>query len=241
MNTQIDSRTHFQSKIKLISEVEFKNKVKKLNPKHHEVGYPWTADTMKKGKNLYTTSIMDCIAGGIIDNNSITMFHLGTYTQAQAKKCKQKGFRIENFKRRILEKIDIQKENLHGFILGGFQMQENSKYNINKLNKIKNFYEENQIPYTEFGARRDVHYFGRFSVLYNQKEDTLYIANTLSNSRSLNGDKEKELEILKDGVIYHTYAPPEKHYARQKHKGSPLDFLKSQFREVSICKLDELV
>ena len=127
----------FKSRIKFVDYQVFKEKIGHLNPKKHEVGYPWNADTMKKGKNLFTTSVMDCIAGWIIDNNSVTMFHLCTLNQAKAKQYHLKGFDIKNFERRLLDKIDLAKENLHGFILGGFQMEENSKYNVFKLRKIK--------------------------------------------------------------------------------------------------------
>ena len=162
----------FQSKIKFIDSQSFKNKVKNLNPKHHEVGWPWTADTMKKGKNLYTTGIMDCIAGGIVDGSNVIMFHLGIYNQAKAKAKHQKGFNIENVKRRILEKINLNNDNLHGIILGGFQLKINDKYNVKNLNKIVKIFEDNKIPYSIFGARRDVHYFGKYSLFYSSKEDT---------------------------------------------------------------------
>ena len=78
--------TNFKSNIKLISEAEFQNKVKKFNPKKHYIGYPWTADGIKKGKKLFTTSILDCIAGGIIDKNTIRMFHICTMSNSTAKK-----------------------------------------------------------------------------------------------------------------------------------------------------------
>jgi len=140
----IDSTSiSFKSTIKLITPQEFKSLTKHLNPKRHEVGWPWTADTMKKGKNLFTTDIMDCIAGGIVDGGKVTMFHLGIYNQHKAKMKHQKGFSIENFKRRILEKINLNNENLHGIIIGGFQQSPNDKYNVNTLNKIIKFYEEN--------------------------------------------------------------------------------------------------
>lgn len=77
--------TNFKSNIKLISEAEFQNKVKKFNPKKHYIGYPWTADGIKKGKKLFTTSILDCIAGGIIDKNTIRMFHICTMSNSTAK------------------------------------------------------------------------------------------------------------------------------------------------------------
>ncbi len=244
MKINSDNQT-FQSKIKFVDYQIFKDKIAHLNPKKHEVGYPWNADTMKKGKNLFTTSILDCIAGGVIDNNSVTMFHLCTLNQEKARQNRLKGFSIKEFQRRLLEKIDLSKENLHGFLLGGFQMEENSKYNVNRLRKIKKIFEENLIPYSIFGARRDVHFFGRYTALYNNKEDTIYISNTLAGSRGLNG-MGKELDVLEDGkLLYHTYTKIRRKYGvdyvRKEHTGSAEDFLKSQFREVSLCKPDHFV
>lgn len=243
MKVSYNNNLIFQSKIKFVDKELFNQKVKKLNPKRHEVGYPWNADTMKKGKNLFTTSIMDCIAGGVIDNNSITMFHLCTLNQAQAKKNRQKGFSIKNFERRLLEKIDLKKENLHGLIIGGFQLEENSKYNVNKLNKIKKIFEKLKIQYSIIAARRDVHYFGKYSIFYSNKEDTIYITNNITGSDSLSGKANgKELEILDDKIIYHTYSKFKNEYGvnykKEKLEGHILDYLKSQFRDVSLCKND---
>lgn len=244
MKINSDNQT-FTSRIKFVNYPVLNDKIKHLNPKKHEVGYPWNEDTMKKGKNLFTTSIMDCIAGGVIDNNSVTMFHLCTLNQAKAKQHRLKGFSIKTFERRLLEKIDLTKDNLHGFILGGFQMEENSKYNAAILKKIKKIFNENQIPYSIFGARKDVHFFGRYAALYNNKEDTLYISNTLAGSRGING-RGKELDVLTDNkLLYHTYTKIRGKYGvdyiREEHTGTAEDFLKSQFREVSVCKLDKFI
>lgn len=240
MKIQTNS-VNFQSKIKLVDMAAFNAKTKALNPKKHEVGYPWTPETMKKGKNLFTTQIMDCIAGGIVDNGKVAMFHLCTRHQKDAKKTRQKGFSIKEIERRILERVNLENENLHAFILGGFHTRENSKYNVNKLNKIKNVFEKHKIPYSILGARRDVHYFGRYSLLFDNKEDTWYVANALSNSRGPNGDG-AELEVLENSVNYHTYEQKYDKYGvrydRKKHSGSAEDFLRSQFRQVVLCKFD---
>ncbi len=238
MKTQLDN-INFTSKIKLISMSSFNDKTKCLKPKIHEVGYPWNADTMKKGKKLFTTQILDCIAGGIIDNNSITMFHQCILNQKNAKKYRQQGFSISKLERRILEKIDLTKENLHAFILGGFQLEDNSKYNVRQLEKIKQIFEKLNIPYSIFAARRDVHFFGKFAAYYDNKEDTLYLSNSLTNSYILKeGKMDFELEINDKNVIYHTYTPNSP-YIRKKHKGTAEDFLKSQFRQVKLSKFDE--
>ena len=244
MKVENNNNITFQSKIKFINQETFKNLTANHNPKKHKVGWPWTADTMKKGKNLYTTGIMDCIAGGVVDGNDIVMFHLGIYNQAKAKKNHQKGFSIENFKRRILEKINLDNENLHGIILGGFQLNVDSKYNVNKLNKIKRVFDDNKIPYSIFGARKDVHYFGRYSLFYSNKEDTFYITNGLTGAKSLNG-KNIEIDVKEDIIEYNTYKKEMDRYGVTypclRKKTGTKEFFESQFRQVSVCKLDELI
>lgn len=233
----------FQSKIKFIHPYDFKLKIAKLNPKRHEVGWPWTAETMKKGKNLYTTNIMDCIAGGIVDDKKALMFHLGIYNQDKAKKNHQKGFSIENIRHRILERINLNNDNLHGIIIGGFQLELGDKYNVKRLNKIKKIFEENNIPYSIFGARKDVHCFGSYSLFYSSKEDTWFITNNLVGRKSLNG-KSTEIDIKDDNIEYNTYKKIRGKYVNYeciRLKTGVEEFFKSQFRDVSISKMDELI
>lgn len=232
--------TNFKSNIKLISEAEFQNKVKKFNPKKHYIGYPWTADGIKKGKKLFTTSILDCIAGGIIDKNTIRMFHICTMSNSTAKKHNLMGFKIKQIEQRLLKDIDFANENLHAFILGGFQLREDAKYNINKLNKIKKIFEKNQIPYSIIGARRDVQYFGEYSLLYDNKTDTIFISNSLSRSSGSN-EKPKEIEVFDNKIVYHTPASIKTGFKRPEVTGSSEDFFKSQFRQVSLCKFDKFI
>ncbi len=238
-----DDGVSFQSKIKFIDTQAFKSKIAGLSPKKHYVGYPWTPDTMKKGKNLYTTSIMDCIAGGIVDNNSVTMFHLCTRSRKDARNTRQKGFDIKNIERRILEKIDTAKENLHAFILGGFQLEPDSKYNVNKLNKIEKIFEKHEIPYSILGARRDVHYFGRYSIFYCNKEDTWYVTNGLASPEP-RGNTWPKLQISGSSVIYDTYAKimhdnKLSHYQKTTRTSDVEGYFKSQFRKVSLSRFDE--
>lgn len=241
MKIRTNNDLAFNSKIKFIRQADFNAKVANLNPKQHKVGYPWTEDTMKKGKKVFTTGIMDCIAGGIIDENSISMFHLCTRNRKNAKKTRQKGFNIKNIARRFNDIIDKTKGNVHAFILGGFQLEENSKYNVNKLNKIKKIFEERKIPYTVIGARKNVHYFGKYSLYYNQKEDTMYVTNNLAAKDKFSNDN--EIDILDDNqLLYHTYTRVQDEfitYDRKQHKGSAEDFFNSQFRQVKLCESDK--
>lgn len=234
----------FQSRIKFINNKQFEDRIKNLNPKRHEVGWPWTADTMKLGKNLYTTKIMDCITGGVVDGKRIAMFHLGIYNQNKARKYNQKGLDIENIKRRILEKINLNNEDLHGIILGGFQLEPTDKYNVNVLNKIRKFFDEYHIPYTIFGARKDVHYFGEYSLFYSGKEDTFYITNNLVGTRALSG-KGFEIDIQDNSIAYNTYEKTRDKYGVKykciRNVTDTIKFFESQFRQVSVSKTDTLI
>ena len=239
-----NNKVSFQSKIKFIDSKTFQNKIRHLNPKRHEVGWPWTADTMKTGKNLFTTGIMDCIAIGIIDGSKVSMLHLATYRYGEALRRNMKGFRIENVKRRILEHINLDNENLHAVILGGFELKPKDKHNSKHLNKIRKFFEDNKIPYSIFGARKDVHYFGKYSMYYSNKEDTFYITNNLSDNKALNG-KGIEIDIKDNSIEYNTYKKERDKYGVnykciRKITGTE-DFFKSQFRQVSVCKFDKLI
>lgn len=234
----------FQSGIKFVDTETFMQKTKKLSPKRHKVGYPWTPETMKSGKNLYTNQIMDCIAGGVVEGKKITMFHLCTRSQAAAKRTHQKGFSIKEFGRRLSERIDLTKDNLHAFILGGFQSEPTSKYNVNKLNKIKKFFDDNNIPYTIFGARRDVHYYGRYSMFYESKTDTLYITNSLTSASSMGGGG-KQIDIKKNSIEYNTYSKSMTdkgvQYKKNRKETNLEDYLKSQFRQVKLSPLDHYI
>ena len=119
-------------------------------------------------------------------------------------------------------------------------MREDAKYNINKLNKIKKIFEKNQIPYSIIGARRDVQYFGEYSLLYDNKTDTIFISNSLSSSSGSN-EKPKEIEVFDNKVVYHTPASIKTGFKRPEVTGSSEDFFKSQFRQVSLCKFDKFI
>ncbi len=234
----------FQSKIKFIDAKTFKNKTRHLNPKKHEVGWPWTADTMKQGKNLFTTGLMDCIAVVIKDGNRTKLGHIATFNQKQARDTHQRGFRIANVKHRLLENVNLQSENLHGYIIGGFELNPNDKNNAKHLKKVKNIFDENFIPYTIFAARKDVHYFGKFSLFFSNKEDTLYITNSLTKPNIRNKNN-AEIEINGDTVEYNTYKKiRDKNgttYKCTRQRTGVKEFLESQFREVSLCSFDELI
>jgi len=230
----------FGIKIKVIKQSEFKNKTRNLNKKKHYVGWPWTADTLKKGKKIYTDKDTDCIVVCLKDGINYKLAHLGIYNQKKAKNNHQKGFSIDNTERRLFEGINLENENLHGYIMGGFQ------YNKKITEKIKKLFEKRNIPYTIFATRKDVHYYGKYSYYFNNKEDTLYITNNLTEAEALQWNKElprpKEVSVVecngKTKIIYNTYKKSDIGYDFKRKIGTTEGFLKDQFEEVTLSKYD---
>ncbi len=248
---KIDNIT-FQSKIKLISQPEFADKVTKLNPKRHYVGYPWQPYGKKTGKNLYTTGILDCICIGIIQGKKVSLMHVRTRKNStverkqqkklDTKKERQKGFDIEQVKRRILDSINFECENIHAFIFGGIQLLKSSKYNIKELNKIKSIFDENQIPYSIIGAKKMNFIPRQYSLFYSTKEDTWFIANKYADKVAEYAEDD-EIMFEGDKVSYSLYhANPTKQTqenCKQRFTTSIPEFFKNQFREVRLCEFDE--
>ena len=242
MNTINDSIT-FGEKIKFLKQSEFNEKVKKLSKKKHYVGWPWTADTLKTGKNLYTDKDMDCIIVALKDGKKYRLAHLGIYNQKKARNNNQKGFDIENVKRRLLEGLNLENENLHAYVMGGFQ------YNKKITEKIKKFFNELKIPFTEFTTRKDVHYYGKFSYFFSNKDDTLYITNTLTEADALQWNRElprpKEVAVInvkdKTKIVFNTYKKTNNNYEFKRNIGEAKDFLESQFENIELSKFDKFV
>ena len=235
----------FQSKIKFISYKDFTQKVSALNKKKHYVTYPWTPDTMKKGKNLYTDNIMDCIAGGVVDGGKVVMFHICTRTHNEALRTRQRGFDVNEIKRRISEKVDLANKNLHAFILGGFQMGEKSMDNSQKLNKMVKIFENLEIPCTVIGGRCDTHIFGRYGMFYENKSDTFFITNTHTVAKSHFG-MFPAVEVKPNGnILYDLFRKNESalgpKYFRTRKYSDAKEYLKNQFKMFYVSKFDEFV
>lgn len=54
MKVSLENKSNlaFQSKIKMVTPEEFKGLTSRLNPKKHEIGYPWQPENTKTGKNF---------------------------------------------------------------------------------------------------------------------------------------------------------------------------------------------
>ncbi len=245
MNINNNNKISFGEKIKFIKQSEFNEKVKNLSKKKHYVGWPWTADTLKTGKNLYTDKDTDCIVVCIKDGGKYKLVHLGVYNQKKARNNNQKGFDIENVKRRLLDGLNLENENLHAYLMGGFQ------YNKKITDKIREFFNELKIPFTEFTTRKNVHNYGEFSYLFSNKDDTLYITNNLTKADALQWNKDlsrpKEINVVNNKIIYNTYKKKFDSdnnfngYDFKRNMTGLKEFLESQFENVKLSKFDSFV
>ena len=199
---------NFTSKIKLISQDKFNNKIKAINKTTEQVTYPWTIETLKKGSNLFTTNVMDCIVICLTNGVNALMAHLGIRDREQASRDGVKEFNIDNIEYNLAKNIDLNDKKLHGFIFGGIQfLKDATSGNTPQLIQIKNLFKKYKIPYSIIAAKKDVHLFGKNSLLYSQNEDTLFITNNLFNYDNLSDKQnEKELEIIDDNIVeYNLY------------------------------------
>ena len=178
----------FKSQIKLISQQEFDNKTKNLNPKKHEVDYPWTPETGKTGKNLFTTGVHDCVVVGVVDGKKAKLYHLCQRSRRTGIDTHQKGFDIRDTERRILDGVNLDNPDLHAFIFGGWH-RDNPKYNKKHVEKIEKIFDKNLIPYSVIaGNRPQFDGIAPASVFYSNKEDTFYITNGLLTEDFINKD-----------------------------------------------------
>ena len=183
MNIKNDNIS-FGENIKFIKQSEFKDLVKDLNKKKHYIGLPWTADSLKIGKNLYTDKNTACIIVAVKDGSNYKLSHLCTYksTDKLSKKRLQR-FDFEDAKRRILDGLNLENEDLHAYIFGGFPFNEKITC------KIKKFFEGLKIPFTELTTRKDTYHAGCYSYLFSNKDNTIYITNSSTGAFAHQWDK----------------------------------------------------
>ena len=238
----------FNSKIKLLNTEQFSTKLKDSASTLQKVDYPWTIETSKVGKNLYTDRIMDCIVIVLKNTKEALLAHLGIRNKEQAKKDNVKEFDINNIEEKLLNQINLKNKSLQGIIFGGIQLDdEPTTGNSPQLNQIKNLLKKYKIPFSIIGARKDVHFFGRYSLLFSQDDDTLYITNNLFNSKGISGPREyKEMELEKDNsisyVIYEKIKNKNNYfdYKEKRVNSSVKEYFESQFRQVELNNEDKI-
>lgn len=237
---------NFNSKIKLITPKTFNSLIAESNGYIEEVAYPWTIETLKTGKNLFTTKIMDCIAICLTNGKKSLLAHLGIRNREEAEKDSVNEFDINNIEKNLTQKVDFNDKNLHGIIFGGMQFYDNpSSGNTKQLNQIKNLFEKYKTPYSIIGARKDIHFFGKYSLLFNQDLDTLFITNTHFDSNGILGEHEhKEMELDKNNNVKYVVYDQVKSkfgwidYIPRRVSTSIEEYFKSQFYQVQLNKKD---
>ena len=237
----------FNSKIKLITPSQFNKQLTEFKEPAKEVTYPWTIETLKTGNTLFTTKILDCIAICLTNGKTSLLAHLGIRNREEAKRDNVKEFDIDNIENKIVQELDFKDKNLHAIIFGGMQCSDDpNSGNTPKLNQLKILFDKYKISYSIIGARKDVHFFGRYSLLFNQNEDTLYITNTHFNSDGICGKcNHKEMELNFDNKVdYNIYQKTfdnngSASYHKKRVRTSIETYFKSQFRQVKLNKYDK--
>ena len=240
------NNVNFNSRIKIITPANFNKQVSNLNGTIQEVYYPWTIETLKCGKNLFTTQLMDCIAIFLTNGKNSLLAHLGIRNKTQAQRDNVKEFDINNIEEKLLTQFDFEDSNLHGIIFGGMQYNDDpTSGNTPQLSQIKNLLKKHKTPFSIIGARKNVHYFGEYSLLFNQNKDTLFITNTLFDSNGVSGNcNHKEMELnLESKVDYNVYKKMFNkegliYYKKRRIRTSFEEYFKSQFYQVHLNKID---
>lgn len=148
------------------------------------VEYPWTAKETIKSAKAYTTDILDCTAGGIIDETgkNVILFHICP-TQPQ-------NLNFKEIEKHIMSFVEEGKGKLKGFLLGSQKMFHDSEMMFKKLHRmLKN----KKIPTTIIkGTKED-----KTHILYDSKKDEWLISNFLINHKIYSGERDTS-KILTD-------------------------------------------
>ena len=173
----------FKARIRPVSLKEFTENTADIY-RRASVEYPWTAKETIKTSKAYTTDILDCTAGGIIDKNgkNVILFHICP-TQPQ-------NFDFETIEKHIMAMVESGKEGLQGFLLGSQKMYKDSEMMFKKLHRMLT---SRNIPTSTIkGSKED-----KTHILYNAAKDEWLISNWGINQKLHNGEKDSE-KILKD-------------------------------------------
>ncbi len=152
--------------------------------KKASVEYPWTAKETIKAAKAYTTDILDCTAGGIVDETgkSVVLFHICP-TQPQ-------NFNFEEIEKHIMSFVEEGKGKLKGFLIGSQKIFKDSDVLFKKLQKmLKN----KKIPTTIIkGTKED-----KTHILYNADKNEWLVSSFAINHKINNGEKDAK-KILTD-------------------------------------------
>ena len=243
---------NFTSKIKFIPESpDFENI---CADQSGHVTYPWTIETLKTGNNLYTTGVIDCFAIILTDGKESVCAHLCVRDKYEAIKDGVNKFDVENIKAVLSKKFNLSRKNLHGIMLGGWSDSSNSPHcdipdREKEYNELKNLFKELKIPMTYICQRKYLNQNPyawyrqpRYGLAYREDEDSFYITNELTAAYPYNLHSKPEVEVLPDGIEYTQYNRVldgyKIDYVETRRKAEPQDYLKTQFEDVKLSKID---
>ncbi len=152
--------------------------------KRASVEYPWTAKETIKAAKAYTTDILDCTAGGIVDETgkNVVLFHICP-TQPQ-------NFNFEEIEKHLMSFVEEGKGKLKGFLLGSQKMFHDSEMMFKRLHRMLT---SRKIPTTIIKGNKD----DKSHILYNAAKDEWLISNFAINQKIHNGEKDAK-KILTD-------------------------------------------
>jgi hypothetical protein len=107
---------NFKSRIRACSLNEFKHTANSC--KKHFVDFPWTTKESVYATKAYTTDVYDCTVCALTDGLKVLLLHICPSIE--------KNLRFNKIEKYILDKIDINNENLQGFLLGSRPNMERS-------------------------------------------------------------------------------------------------------------------
>lgn len=179
-----NSKINFTSNIRLANLDQYSKEIRWLSSKK-SVPSPWTYKEIVVAPRAYTTGVMDCSAGGLIDGKKALMFHLSADREANS------DFSV--IEKTILDKFNGKTEGLRGFLLGSRRWFGGS---IALFENLKNFMTVHNIPFSMMKGSKCVGgnmVSESFDIAYNAKHDlwtvtSKYITNQLERKKNdING------------------------------------------------------
>lgn len=176
-------KVSFNANIRPVRAQEFAQLCEKLG-KSSNVKYPWTVKQTVQGPAGYTKGVLDCTAGGIIDDDTgdVVMFHI-CHSMDENKN-------FSAIEADIMKRISSFSKNLKGFLVGSLGKYKTSDEMF--LN-FKNMFKKNGISTTFFRENK----YDPTDILYNSTKDEIMIT-SYSISKKLSDGEKNHIGILND-------------------------------------------
>ncbi len=149
----------FTSRLKPITLSEFRHTISSIGSQN-SVDFPWSINQTRKGKDVYTTNVIDCSSCLITNGQEAVLMHLTPDTE------QNHAFSLVLAKLRNL--LDLKDSNLQAVLLGS----KNHKKSLDIYNKFKELLKQLNIPFSEFKNGKTP-----TSIAYKTSSDEVYITN----------------------------------------------------------------